>query len=108
MDRDLERAVEGMIKGLQEYSSDTFEIESGIDRATAERMAAFLIVNLLFTPDGYPQDNIDGAEVGLAYESVIEWEGESVLDKMEQEAKSWIDGHKEVLEYEAKNLKNKR
>lgn len=82
-DEILGRAVENLIGCIQAYESDTFSAsEAQVSTGTAKRMAAHLIEAHLFDSEGFPGEGVDGAEIGLAYDNVVEsivGEGESAL-----------------------------
>lgn len=68
---DLADAVDTLVFGIQNFESDTFSAsEAGIDRATAQAMAAFLIRAALF--DDVPGEWLDGAAIGHAWDNVQE------------------------------------
>lgn len=74
MNFNLDDAVNHLVTQIKQYESDTWSSsETGVDEETAKKMAAELIYQMLFQRDGTPI-NVDGAEIGLAYDTVQETE----------------------------------
>lgn len=74
----LQFAIEHLVESIQTYESDTWSSsDANVDRAMAEKMAATLIYQKFFDEGGAPIE-LDGADIGFAWESVIEAEGASL------------------------------
>lgn len=71
MHDELKKAVEHLVEQVLNYESDIWSSsESGVTREEAEKAAARLIYQHLFDESG--MSHIDGADVGLAVESIDE------------------------------------
>lgn len=64
----LINAINSLVKSIQEYHSDTFN-GSHLTEEEASSIAANLIYNHLFLPNGTPM-NIDGVELAELYEQI--------------------------------------
>lgn len=71
MEPSLQKAIDNLVGGIQEYESDTFSASAeGVSRKEAELAAAVLIQKFLFDDNLCPGDSVDGVVVGSAIRMV--------------------------------------
>lgn len=66
---DLAKAIQALIKGIQDYQSDTFD-GTVLDRETIEAIAAKLMFAELFDEKGNPSSGIDGVLLSEIKDSI--------------------------------------